>query len=58
MDVGGKVKLTGELTIVSAKSLEEILQGVATSTMDCDKCSHPLSFDNNGVLVCRNCRPL
>lgn len=49
MKVGGRLKLEGELTVVPANEVKEL---------DCDTCQHPLSFDDNGVLVCRACRPL
>lgn len=49
MKVGGKLTLTGDLTVTPA---------VETKELDCDTCQHPLTFDDNGVLVCRACRPL
>lgn len=44
MKIGSKiVKLEGELTVSPAKI--------------CETCKDVLTFDDNGVLVCKVCRP-
>ena len=46
--MGVKVNLAGDLTVTPAEAKKVL----------CETCNEEMKFDDNGVMVCRHCKPV